>query len=131
MRDAPLVTGGSGLAIGLARQWAQENGNQAREAGRPLAGRGVVLSGSCSQMTNRQVAHYRQIAPAREVDVARCLSTETLAAYAHELAEWVLGQESVLAPLVLPPPALTHWQQFNSNTVHKKPVRQWKHCFLN
>ena len=100
LRDAPLVTGGSGLAIGLARQWAQENGNQAREAGRPLAGRGVVLSGSCSQMTNRQVAHYRQIAPAREVDVARCLSTETLAAYAHELAEWVLGQESVLAPLV-------------------------------
>ena len=96
----PLVTGGSGLAIGLARQWAQENGNQAREAGRPLAGRSVVLSGSCSQMTNRQVAHYRQIAPAREVDVARCLSTETLAAYAHELAEWVLGQESVLAPLV-------------------------------
>lgn len=58
-----------------------------------------MLSGSCSQMTNRQVAHYRQIAPAREVDVARCLSTETLAAYAHELAEWVLGQ-SVLAPLV-------------------------------
>lgn len=100
LRDAPLVTGGSGLAIGLARQWAQENGNQAREAGRPLAGRSVVLSGSCSQMTNRQVAHYRQIAPAREVDVARCLSTETLAAYAHELAEWVLGQESVLAPLV-------------------------------
>ena len=100
LRDAPLVTGGSGLAIGLARQWAQENGNQAREAGHPLAGRGVVLSGSCSQMTNRQVAHYRQIAPAREVDLARCLSTETLAAYAHELAEWVLGQESVLAPLV-------------------------------
>ncbi|WP_349816350.1 nucleotide-binding domain containing protein, partial [Pseudomonas putida] len=45
-----------------------------------------MLSGSCSQMTNRQVAHYRQIAPAREVDVARCLSIETLAAYAHELA---------------------------------------------
>lgn len=32
--------------------------------------------------------------------MARCLSTETLAAYAHELAEWVLGEESVLAPLV-------------------------------
>ncbi len=121
----PTGNGGSGLAIGLARQWAQENGNQAREAGHPLAGRGVVLSGSCSQMTNRQVAHYRQIAPAREVDLARCLSTQTLAAYAHELAEWVLGQESVLsASSVRPPPALTHWQQFNSNTVHKKPVRQ-------
>lgn len=51
-------------------------------------------------MTNCQVAHYRQIAPVREVDVARCLSTETLATYARELAEWVLGQESELAPLV-------------------------------
>lgn len=60
----------------------------------------MVLSGSCSQMTNCQVAHYRQIAPVREVDVARCLSTETLATYARELAEWVLGQESELAPLV-------------------------------
>ncbi|EGM7735449.1 four-carbon acid sugar kinase family protein [Escherichia albertii] len=100
LRDALLVTGGSGLAIGLARQWSQANDNHAREAGRPLAGRGVVLSGSCSQMTNCQVAHYRQIAPVREVDVARCLSTETLATYARELAEWVLGQESELAPLV-------------------------------
>lgn len=54
LRDTPLVTGGSGLAIGLARQWAQENGNRARKAGHPLAGRGVVLSGSCSQMTNRR-----------------------------------------------------------------------------
>lgn len=28
LRDAPLVTGGSGLGDCLARQWAQENGNQ-------------------------------------------------------------------------------------------------------
>ncbi|XNM79379.1 nucleotide-binding domain containing protein [Escherichia coli] len=107
----PLVTGDS-VGDWPARQW--QTSNQAREAGHPLAGRGVVLSGSCSQMTNRQVAHYRQIAPAREVDVARCLSTETLAAYAHELAEWVLGQESVLAPLVFAtasPDALAAIQQ--------------------
>ncbi len=92
LRDAPLVTGGSGLAIGLPGSGRKKTVTSAREAGHPLAGRGVVLSGSCSQMTNRRVAHYRQIAPAREVDVARCLSTETLAAYAHELAEWVLGR---------------------------------------
>ncbi|MBA2032013.1 hypothetical protein HLX61_25935, partial [Escherichia coli] len=81
----------SDQTIGLDRQAAKEKCKKAREAGHPLAGPGVVLSGSCAQKTNRQVAHYRQIAPAREVDVARCLSTETLAAYAHELAEWVLG----------------------------------------
>ncbi|MFP1453542.1 nucleotide-binding domain containing protein [Escherichia coli] len=51
-------------------------------------------------MTNRQVAHYRQIAPAREVDVDAASQPNALATYAHELAEWVLGQESVLAPLV-------------------------------
>ena len=54
LRDAPLVTGGSGLAIGRPGSGRKENGNRAREAGHPLAGRGVVLSGSCSQMTNRR-----------------------------------------------------------------------------
>ncbi|MGK7489386.1 3-oxo-tetronate kinase, partial [Salmonella enterica] len=56
LRDAPLVTGGSGLAMGLARQWAKRGASQARSAGYPLSGRAVVLSGSCSQMTNQQVA---------------------------------------------------------------------------
>ncbi len=80
LRDAPLVTAVLS-AIGLARQWAQENGNRAREAGHPArwARRSAPVH---AQMTNRQVAHYRQIAPAREVD-SRCLSTETLAAYAR------------------------------------------------
>ncbi len=36
LRDAPLVTGGSGLAIRLARQWTQENGNQAEQGIRSL-----------------------------------------------------------------------------------------------
>ncbi|EDT8259529.1 3-oxo-tetronate kinase [Salmonella enterica] len=86
LRDAPLVTGGSGLAMGLARQWAKHGVSQARSAGYPLSGRAVVLSGSCSQMTNQQVAFYRQHAPTRDVDVARCLSSETREAYAEALA---------------------------------------------
>lgn len=98
LRDAPLVTGGSGLAIGLARQLSTPGRQTAPVY--PLAGRTVVLSGSCSQMTNTQVAHYRQLAPARDVEVARCLAPETLAHYARTLAEWVMAQESELAPLV-------------------------------
>ncbi|EGN2451080.1 four-carbon acid sugar kinase family protein [Salmonella enterica] len=98
--DATLVTGGSGLAIGLARQWAESDHSPARESVHPFPGRGVVLSGSCSQMTNRQVTHYRQMAPSREVDISRCISAETLAPYVCELATWVLNQESDLAPLV-------------------------------
>ncbi len=39
----------------------------------PLAGPAVVLSGSCSVMTNSQVAAYRQQAPARAVDLSASL----------------------------------------------------------
>ena len=70
--DMPLVTGGSGLAIGLARQLGSGDLQGAREAGWPRGTRAAVLSGSCSEMTNRQVARYRQHAPALALDVVCC-----------------------------------------------------------
>ncbi|STV26997.1 YgbK domain protein [Klebsiella pneumoniae subsp. ozaenae] len=65
LREMKLVSGGSGLAIGLARDWAQRHGarGESAQAGMPLAGPAVVLSGSCSVMTNSQVAAYRQTGP--------------------------------------------------------------------
>lgn len=63
-----------------------------------LAGRGVVLSGSCSQMTNRQVAWYQQHAPARELDIARC--RQNAEDYAREMAQWVSAQPDFPAPLL-------------------------------
>lgn len=101
LREMRLVTGGSGLAIGLARQWAttQNLGNEAETAGRPRGERAVVISGSCSQMTNRQVNAYRQQAPAREVEVSRCL--DNVDDYARELADWVADQNArPLAPML-------------------------------
>ncbi|MFH8134962.1 3-oxo-tetronate kinase [Pantoea osteomyelitidis] len=101
LRDMRLVTGGSGLAIGLARQWAsaQPASMQAEQAGRPQGERAVVISGSCSQMTNRQVNAYRQQAPAREVEVQACL--EQGAAYAEQLCDWVeANSQQPLAPLL-------------------------------
>ncbi|MBO1073681.1 3-oxo-tetronate kinase [Roseomonas marmotae] len=98
--DMKLVTGGSGLADGMARAWAGTGDAAAAAAeGRPARGRAVVLSGSCSQMTNAQVAAYRQSAPALAVSVERCLSDAE--GYAEELAAWVLAQpKDGLAPLV-------------------------------
>ncbi|PLN82218.1 hypothetical protein CWN73_14755, partial [Klebsiella quasipneumoniae] len=54
LREMKLVSGGSGLAIGIARDWAQRHGTQGEgsQAGMPLPGPAVVLSGSCSLMTN-------------------------------------------------------------------------------
>ncbi|MFW5393284.1 3-oxo-tetronate kinase [Yersinia sp. 2544 StPb PI] len=101
VRDMVLVTGGSGLAIGLARQWAGDESHQpqATSAGAPQGKLCVVLSGSCSAMTNRQVARYAQQAPSQSVDIARCLNEPE--SYAEELCAWVMENAgSPLAPLL-------------------------------
>lgn len=59
--DMPLITGGSALAMPLPMLLAARGelaGGQER-AQQPFVGGGqIVLSGSCSAMTQRQVAHY-------------------------------------------------------------------------
>ncbi|WP_158785006.1 3-oxo-tetronate kinase [Pantoea sp. BAV 3049] len=101
VRELKLVTGGSGLAIGLARQWANaaHNSEQAQAAGAPAGERAVVLSGSCSTMTNRQVARYRDQAPSLGIDVERALQQREV--YAAELCDWVAEHSTEnLAPLL-------------------------------
>lgn len=100
LKETRLVTGGSGLAIGIARAWAtQQQNSDAEHAGRPQGDRAVVISGSCSQMTNRQVQAYRQQAPSHEVLVERCL--DNAESYAQELCDWVeANHQSELAPLL-------------------------------
>ncbi|PWC15414.1 3-oxo-tetronate kinase [Brenneria corticis] len=103
LRGMKLVTGGSGLAIGLARQWATRDAQQdAQAAGAPQRGPAIVLSGSCSVMTNRQVARYLHQASGRAIDVERCMAgDDALAGYASELCDWVRkhsGEE--LAPML-------------------------------
>ncbi|WIL43343.1 four-carbon acid sugar kinase family protein [Pantoea agglomerans] len=100
LSDSRLVTGGSGLAIGLARQWTTAGTDaEAERAGRPHGDRAVVLSGSCSQMTNRQVAAYRQLAPACEVEIEHCL--EDAEGYARQLCDWVeANSHQTMAPLL-------------------------------
>ncbi len=65
----------------------------------PLAGPAVVLSGSCSVMTNSQVAAYRQQAPARAVDLSACFTD--LESYVRTLTDWVDAQrDAPLAPMI-------------------------------
>lgn len=97
-----LVTGGSGLAAGIAKNWAEQLSDQtsAMEAGRPSRARTVVLSGSCSVRTNEQVAAYAQKAPAIALDVQSCIEKQS---YANEIADWVVEQLATgegLAPMV-------------------------------
>jgi len=96
--DMTLVTGGSGLGYGIARAVSGGADAQAQDAGAPLAGPAVVISGSCSVMTNRQVAAYRELAPTLDVNVDRCLADAD--AYGAGLAEWVLAQPQGRAPMI-------------------------------
>ncbi len=69
--DLPLLTGGSGLALGLPAQYRRaglitEHGNAAQLPA--VADSAIVLSGSCSRATNAQVAHWRASRPAFQID---------------------------------------------------------------
>ncbi|GAB3482789.1 3-oxo-tetronate kinase [Marinomonas epiphytica] len=77
-----LITGGSGLAPGLASSFKQhgllashKNSTQLDS----LAGCAVVLSGSCSLMTQQQVAHFRPLFPSFKIDpMAIAQETQTV-----------------------------------------------------
>ncbi len=104
-KDLRLVTGGSGLPIGLARA-VREEGSDAASAmrlGYPQGRRAVVLSGSCSVMTNSQVAAYRELAATSAVDVDRLMQADAgaRAAYIEEMTAFLSEHlEDEYAPLV-------------------------------
>jgi uncharacterized protein YgbK (DUF1537 family) len=59
LKDMPLVTAGSGVAIGLPANWGLASSDTASQL--PSAqGFRAIVSGSCSQATQRQVAHFKQ-----------------------------------------------------------------------
>ena len=99
-KEFVLVTGGSGLAQGIAKVRARELGVEIEPlpAFVPTWGKGVVIAGSCSSMMQKQVAFYQSIAPCLSVDEASCLDDPH---YAQTLAKWVLeNQTPKYAPLV-------------------------------
>ncbi len=67
-RDLRLVTAGSGLALGLHTRWADQlTGDNAAKLP-AVAGREVILSGSCSRATLAQVEHAQAHYPHYRLD---------------------------------------------------------------
>ena len=86
VRDAPLVTGGSGVALGLPANFGCVPG-QVPWTGQ--GGKAAVLSGSCSIATRRQVAYHAARHPAREIVAADVIEGRLKA---EDLADWLLAQ---------------------------------------
>ncbi|MFI6426803.1 3-oxo-tetronate kinase [Promicromonospora sp. NPDC050880] len=91
--DDRLVSGGSGLALGIAgpglpdQRWSP-----------PRTGRGVVLCGSVSTATLGQVADAARTQPVRTVDLTAAVADEQ--ATAADLVDWVERQDAASYPVV-------------------------------
>lgn len=88
-RDLPLITGGSGVALGLPANFGCAPGSVPWVG---QAGKAVALSGSCSTATRAQVAHHAARHPAREIVAADVIEGRI---EADALATWLLAQPGV------------------------------------
>jgi 3-dehydrotetronate 4-kinase len=94
--DLPLITGGSGIAMGLPANF-NAKGLLAKGAGiwRGQSGAAAILSGSCSTATRGQVALHAKTHPSREVSADHVMSG---AVTAQAMADWALAQDGL--PLI-------------------------------
>jgi uncharacterized protein YgbK (DUF1537 family) len=91
VRELPLVCAGSGLAIGLPRNFGLAPSGDA--ASLPsVRGQRAIVSGSCSEATNAQVADFlRSGGAARRIDPLALGAGED-AAIASQVAEWAVRE---------------------------------------
>jgi 3-dehydrotetronate 4-kinase len=96
IKEFPLVTAGSGVAIGLPANFGIRASAAASELPR-ATGLRAVISGSCSQATNRQVRAFIEAGhPAFALDPLRLAAGDDLVAQALAWAEPLLAKGPVL-----------------------------------
>lgn len=96
-----LITGGSGVAMGLPENFRRQGLLPARSdaAALPAAtGLCAVVAGSCSRATLAQIGMARDHAPTLELDV---LATPDAGALAAQALGWVEGKLSAERPVVI------------------------------
>jgi uncharacterized protein YgbK (DUF1537 family) len=88
--DLPLVTGGSGVAMGLPQNF-RERGllSDQERTWRGEGGRCAAISGSCSKATLRQIAIHAKTDPAREIPANEVMTGQLTE---KSVAQWMLEQ---------------------------------------
>ena len=102
LKELPLITAGSGVAIGLAANFGLLPSPAASRLP-PASGMQAVVSGSCSLATNRQVACFKQAGlPAMAIDTQQLAGNpESWAAVAEQALAWA-------RPLLVEGPVLVY-----------------------
>lgn len=98
-RDMPLMTGGSALAMPLPALYQADGllaADAPRQAIHDIAPQTIILSGSCSAMTNAQVAAYRKTgAPSYQLDPMTLVQSGP-----DPVMNWLATQDLSKAPLI-------------------------------
>jgi len=104
--DFPLITGGSGIALGLPENFRRQGllgEGRGADALPRVAGAEAVLSGSCSEATRAQVAHMRERVPVFTIDPVAAAAGRNIAEEALAWATPWLGDRPVLISATAPP----------------------------
>jgi uncharacterized protein YgbK (DUF1537 family) len=104
--DFKLITGGSGIALGLPENFRRRGligDGRAADALPPVGGATAVLSGSCSEATRAQVAYMRERAPVFAIDLIAAAAGRSIAEEALAWATPQLGEMPVLISTTAPP----------------------------
>lgn len=88
-RNLPLVTGGSGVALGLPANFGCEPGGVAWTA---QTGKTVALSGSCSIATRGQIDRHGKYNPTREIAADAVIEGRLTA---NDVADWLLAARGI------------------------------------
>lgn len=73
-KEAKLITGGSGIALGLPENFRQRGLlADANQSFRPQTGPAIILAGSCSQATRQQIQHYSG-GPKTKIDIEQLMA---------------------------------------------------------
>ena len=107
--DFKLITGGSGIALGLPENFRRRGLLSAAAADRlpAISGAAAVLSGSCSTATLAQVAHMQQRAPCFTIDPIAAAEGADMAGQALAWARPLLGDRPILISATAPPDQIT------------------------
>lgn len=100
LADMPLVTAGSGIAIGLPANWqgsGQLVAQQTADALPAVPGKAAVVSGSCSVATNAQVLAFQQAGyPSHSIDPLTLAAGQDVVGDVLRWAQPLLEQGPVL-----------------------------------